>query len=156
MKCPFCGAPETRVLATRVVEDGRAVRRRRVCDICNARFTTFERIENFIPLVVKRDGRREPFDRRKVIEGIRIACRKRPVGIDLIEGFVDRLFSRIQEEFRREVDSTWIGEQVMGFLKEVDQVAYIRFASVYKTFEEPEDFKRELEEVLKEQGGTRG
>lgn len=149
MKCPFCGAPDTRVQSTRIVEDGRAVRRRRVCDVCNKRFTTFERIEVFTPMVVKKDGRRETFDRAKVLEGIKTACRKRPVGIDTIEGFVDRLFYDLQENMRKEVSSTWIGQQVMDFLKEVDKVAYIRFASVYKTFQELEDFKKELESVEK-------
>lgn len=151
MKCPFCGEPDTKVLATRLVEDGRALRRRRECGKCHKRFTTFERIEEFTPEVIKKDGRREPFSREKVIDGVKRACEKRPVSIGSIENFVDTLFSRIQEEFKREVESIWIGEQVMEYLKSVDKVAYIRFASVYKTFQEPEDFQKELSTVMSEQ-----
>ncbi len=151
MKCPFCGEPDTKVLATRLVEDGRALRRRRECGNCHRRFTTFERIEEFVPVVIKRDGRREAFSRDKVINGLKRACEKRPVSLDKIEDFVDTLFGRIQEEFKREVASIWIGEQAMKFLKDLDKVAYIRFASVYKTFQEPGDFQKELSSVMSDQ-----
>jgi len=148
MKCPFCGEPDTKVLATRLVEDGRALRRRRECENCHERFNTFERIEEFVPVVIKKDGRRESFSRKKIIDGVKRACEKRPVSVGQIEDFVDRLFGRIQEEFKREVDSMWIGEQLMDFLKGLDKVAYIRFASVYKTFQEPGDFQKELISVM--------
>ena len=151
MRCPFCGELDTKVLATRVVEDGRALRRRRECEHCHQRFTTFERIEEFVPMVIKRDGRREAFSREKVINGLERACEKRPVSMDRIEAFVDTLFARIQEEFKREVKSIWIGEQVMEFLKTLDKVAYIRFASVYKIFQEPGDFQKELSSVMSDQ-----
>jgi len=148
MKCPFCGEPDTKVLATRLVEDGRALRRRRECENCHKRFSTFERIEDFMPVVIKKDGSRESFSRQKIINGLKRACEKRPVSVDKIENFVDGMFGRIQEEFKREVDSIWIGEQVMDFLKDIDKVAYIRFASVYKTFQEPGDFQKELSSVM--------
>lgn len=155
MKCPFCGEPDTKVLATRLVEDGRALRRRRECENCHKRFSTFERVEEFVPVVIKKDGRRENFSRQKVIDGLTRACEKRPVSFEKIEDFVDRMFGRIQEEFKREVDSIWIGEQVMEFLKTLDKVAYIRFASVYKTFQEPGDFQKELSSVMSDTNDAR-
>lgn len=148
MKCPYCKNAETRVVDSRTTKNGISIRRRRVCDICNKRFTTYEHIEEFIPLVVKKDGRREKFSRTKVIEGIKKACEKRPVKIDDIEEFVDKLEAKIQEEMVKEVESKWIGEEVMKFLQSKDEVAYVRFASVYRSFKDVNEFMKELRNIL--------
>jgi len=144
MRCPFCGADEDRVVDTRSSQEGRAVRRRRECEACGKRFTTYESIELFPRQVVKRDGRREPYDRQKLLFGIVTACTKRPVNIDTIEAIVDRIEQRLEESGRVEVESRWLGEQVMGELQEVDEVAYVRFASVYRQFKDVTEFMNEL------------
>ena len=144
MRCPFCGADEDRVVDTRSSQEGRAVRRRRECEACGKRFTTYESVELFPRQVVKRDGRREPYDRQKLLLGIVTACTKRPVNIDTIEAAVDRIEQRLEESGRVEVESSWLGEQVMNELQEVDEVAYVRFASVYRQFKDVTEFMDEL------------
>jgi transcriptional repressor NrdR len=144
VRCPFCGADEDRVVDTRSSQEGRAVRRRRECEACGKRFTTYESVELFPRQVVKRDGRREPYDRQKLLLGIVTACTKRPVNIDTIEAAVDRIEQRLEVSGRVEVDSSWLGEQVMNELQEVDEVAYVRFASVYRQFKDVTEFMDEL------------
>jgi transcriptional repressor NrdR len=144
VRCPFCGADEDRVVDTRSSQEGRAVRRRRECEACGKRFTTYESVELFPRQVVKRDGRREPYDRQKLLLGIVTACTKRPVNIDTIEAAVDRIEQRLEEYGRVEVESSWLGEQVMAELQEVDEVAYVRFASVYRQFKDVTEFMEEL------------
>lgn len=144
MRCPFCGADEDRVVDTRSSQEGRAVRRRRECEACGKRFTTYESVELFPRQVVKRDGRREPYDRQKLLLGIVTACTKRPVNIDTIEAAVDRIEQRLEESGRVEVESSWLGEQVMSELHDVDEVAYVRFASVYRQFKDVTEFMDEL------------
>jgi transcriptional repressor NrdR len=144
VRCPFCGADEDRVVDTRSSQEGRAVRRRRECEACGKRFTTYESIELFPRQVVKRDGRREPYDRQKLLFGIVTACTKRPVNIDTIEAVVDRIEQRLEESGRVEVESRWLGERVMEELQDVDEVAYVRFASVYRQFKDVTEFMNEL------------
>ncbi|HET9333505.1 MAG TPA: transcriptional regulator NrdR [Gemmatimonadota bacterium] len=144
MRCPFCGADEDRVVDTRSSQEGRAVRRRRECESCGKRFTTYESVELFPRQVVKRDGRREPYDRQKLLLGIVTACTKRPVNIDTIEAIVERIEQRLEESGRVEVESRWLGEQVMQELQEADEVAYVRFASVYRQFKDVTEFMNEL------------
>lgn len=144
MRCPFCGADEDRVVDTRSSQEGRAVRRRRECEACGKRFTTYESVELFPRQVVKRDGRREPYDRQKLLIGIVTACTKRPVNIDTIEAIVERIEQRLEESGRVEVESRWLGEQVMEELQEADEVAYVRFASVYRQFKDVTEFMKEL------------
>ncbi len=149
MKCPFCAFPDSKVIDSRPEKDGSAIRRRRECETCGKRFTTHERIEEILPLVQKKDGRREPFDRLKVIAGIKKACEKRPVSVEAIEKMVDRLEGRLQESGEREIPSTTIGTWVMKELHDVDEVAYVRFASVYRSFKDINEFMVELQELLK-------
>ncbi|MBW1668095.1 MAG: transcriptional repressor NrdR [Deltaproteobacteria bacterium] len=161
MKCPYCSMIENKVIDSRLSKDGRTIRRRRECTACGRRFTTYEKLEEILPLVVKKDGRREPFSREKIIEGIKKACQKRPVSITRIEEFVDSLELYFQELGKKEVESKEIGEKVINSLKEWDEVAYVRFASVYRQFKDISEFMAELEEILRsrkegeEQGGSR-
>ena len=136
---------------SRVSKDGAAIRRRRECLACGFRFTTYERVEMQLPMVVKRDGRREPFSREKVIEGIRKACQKRPISMDQIEAFVSELERELMESGEREIPSTEIGERVMAKLQEWDQVAYVRFASVYRQFKDVKEFIAQVQELLASQ-----
>lgn len=149
MKCPFCGTFENRVVDSRLTNGGNVTRRRRVCEKCGRRFTTYERIEELLPAVIKRDGRRESFDRQKIVHGIRAACNKRPVSLDQIDAIADAIERSVQESDLREVSFQAIGEQVMHALEQIDQVAYVRFASVYQQFDDPEDFARELAKLVK-------
>lgn len=149
MKCPYCGDNDNRVVDSRESKDGIAIRRRRECNICKKRFTTYEKVEEVLPMVIKRDGRREPFDRRKILSGLTLACRKRPVSMDDINDFVDQLETYFQELGRREVPADDIGEQVMNRLKEWDDVAYVRFASVYLKFQDVTDFMNTVTHLLK-------
>jgi transcriptional repressor NrdR len=130
-------------------KDGRTIRRRRECLGCSRRFTTYEKLEEVLPMVIKKDGRREPFSREKIISGIRKACQKRPVSITRIEEFVDQLELFFQELGKKEIDSEDIGERVITNLKEWDEVAYVRFASVYRQFRDINEFMNELEGILK-------
>ncbi len=147
MQCPFCGMDQDKVVDTRSRNNGRVIRRRRLCEHCGRRFITVEEIENKTLAVVKSDNRREPFDRHKLLEGIQIACNKRPVSIDQIEKLVERVESEIESEFVREVESRQIGELVIRHLRELDEVAYVRFASVYRNFKDKEEFLRELNQL---------
>ena len=148
MKCPFCGYPDTRVVDSRLNKEGNAIRRRRECSRCERRCTTFERVEEALPLVIKKDGRRQPFDRLKVIAGIQRACEKRPVSIATIEKIVDQIERQLQESGEREVESSRIGQAVMEALHALDQVAYVRFASVYRQFKDLNEFMSELKDML--------
>lgn len=149
MKCPYCGKIKNKVIDSRLSKDGKVVRRRRSCLECGKRFTTYEKLEEVLPMVVKKDGRREPFSREKIISGIHKACQKRAVSISSIEEFVDSLESYFQDLGKKEVESSDIGERVIGRLKEWDEVAYVRFASVYRQFKDINEFMAELEDILK-------
>lgn len=155
MKCPYCSHPETRVVDSRVSGDRATIRRRRECELCQRRFTTYEQREEFRPLVVKKDGRREEFKRQKVLEGLMRACAKRPIPLSDLEEFVDRLLGRIQDQMMHEVESRWIGEQVVAFLRERDPVAYVRFASVYRQFTDITAFEAEIRSLVKRHTGGR-
>ncbi|MBE6734258.1 MAG: transcriptional repressor NrdR [Ruminococcaceae bacterium] len=151
MKCPFCGFEESKVIDSRPADDGERIRRRRECLGCAKRFTTHEVIETVPIVVVKRDKSREVFNRSKLMSGLLRACEKRPISIEQIEGMVDTIEAQLQSGYDREVTSQHIGELVMELLKEVDKVAYIRFASVYKNFEDTETFLEELSRLRKNQ-----
>ena len=148
MKCPFCSYIEDRVIDSRLIQEGTLTRRRRECLSCLRRFTTYERIEERLPLVVKKDGRREAFDRSKVLAGIMKACEKRPVPLEEMERLVSNLEARLLDEPAREVDSRVIGEMVMAEIKGLDEVAYVRFASVYRDFRDISEFMAELKDLL--------
>jgi len=154
MKCPFCSDLENKVIDSRLGKDGLSIRRRRECLVCGRRFTTYERVEEIQPLVVKKDGRREPFDREKVREGMLKATQKRPVPIDDIDDFIDSLERYFQENNQKEMPSTEIGERVIAALRKMDEVAYVRFASVYRQFKDLDDFVNELKEMLSTRGAT--
>jgi transcriptional repressor NrdR len=147
MRCPFCSSEDTQVKDSRPAEDGAAIRRRRSCPQCNSRFTTFERVQLRDLTVLKTDGQREPFDREKLARSIRVALRKRPVDQDKLERIVNGIQRKLETEAEAEVTSRQIGEIVMETLKEVDQVAYVRFASVYRNFGEARDFREFLGEM---------
>jgi transcriptional repressor NrdR len=147
MKCPFCGYHDDKVLESRTAREGEAIRRRRECLSCARRFTTFEEIEELRVMVVKRDGRREPFDRDKVLRGMIVACEKRPVPMDTLESAADEIERAVYESGGREIETETIGEIVVEALRKVDQVAYVRFASVYRQFEDVGQF-REIVDVL--------
>ncbi|MEN9498685.1 MAG: transcriptional repressor NrdR [Pseudomonadota bacterium] len=147
MKCPFCGFEDTQVKDSRPAEDSAAIRRRRACPECGARFTTFERVQLREITVIKSDGRRVPFEREKLARSIRVALRKRPVDEDRIEKLVNSIQRRLETEGESEIPSHKIGEIVMETLKELDQVAYVRFASVYRNFGEAKDFQAFLGEL---------
>ena len=149
MKCPFCGHPEDKVIDSRAAEKGDVIRRRRECESCTRRFTTYERVEDVLPTVVKKDGRREPFDRQKLVRGLRIACNKRPVSIERIEQAADAIEREAQESERREITASELGDRVMNHLRELDEVAYVRFASVYRSFRDIDQFLTELGKLVK-------
>ena len=153
MICPFCGHGEDKVIDSREASDGAAIRRRRECLKCKRRTTTYERIEESPLLVVKRDGRREPFDRKKVLGGVIKACEKRPVPLEQIENLVNELEREITREFDREVPAVEIGERLMRRLHELDEVAYVRFASVYRSFKDINQFMKELRDLLNKKQG---
>ncbi|MCS6787641.1 MAG: transcriptional regulator NrdR, partial [Thiobacillaceae bacterium] len=147
MKCPFCGHPDTQVAETRLSEDGATVRRRRRCPSCDRRFTTYETADVRAPAVVKRDGERQEFSLQKLREGFRRALHKRPVPTQQVEAAIERVYQRLLSLGEREVPSRLIGDLVMAELKRLDTVAYIRFASVYKSFQDVEDFRDAIREV---------
>ena len=149
MKCPFCGHLEDKVIDSRAAEKGDVIRRRRECESCTRRFTTYERVEDVLPTVVKKDGRREPFDRQKLVRGLRIACNKRPVSIERIELAADAIEREAQESERREITASELGDRVMNHLRELDEVAYVRFASVYRSFRDIDQFLTELGKLVK-------
>ena len=147
MKCPFCSHSETQVVETRIAEDGDFIRRRRQCGACEKRFTTYERADVSYPVVVKKDGRRIDFDQGKIVGSMKLALRKRPVSTEQIDGAVERIQEKLLTSGLREVSSTRIGELVMRELKKLDKVAYVRFASVYRSFEDIDEFKTLVDEV---------
>ncbi|HXN32325.1 MAG TPA: transcriptional regulator NrdR [Polyangiaceae bacterium] len=149
MRCPFCSHPESKVIDSRVSTAGDVIRRRRECDGCGRRFTSRERVEDVLPVVVKEAGVREPFDREKVLRGIRLACNKRPVAMDGIARFIDELERELIESEAKEVQSKEIGERVMHKLRELDEVAYVRFASVYRRFRDIDEFRSELDKMAR-------
>lgn len=149
MKCPFCGNDEDKVIDSRPADEGLAIRRRRECLSCNARFTTYEKIENLPLVVIKKDGTRQPFDRDKIISGIMKACEKRPVSTEQVESIVNSIESQTQNSLKREISSNELGELVMIKLKEIDEVAYVRFASVYRQFKDVNSFFDELTDIIK-------
>ena len=149
MKCPYCSKINNKVIDSRLSKDGRTIRRRRECIDCSRRFTTYERLEEILPMVVKKDGRRETFSREKIINGIKKACQKRPVSITKIEEFVDSLEVYFQELGKKEIESKEVGEKVIKHLKDWDEVAYVRFSSVYRQFKDINEFVAELEDILK-------
>jgi transcriptional repressor NrdR len=153
MQCPTCGAVDTRVVDSRLGKEGDAIRRRRHCERCGHRFTTYERIELTLPMVVKKDGRRQPFDRARIVSGLTRACEKRPVSTDTIETLASQIERKMMERGESEVTSREIGEAVMAALHELDAVAYVRFASVYREFRDVHEFMRELEELIATRSG---
>jgi len=148
MKCPFCEYPDTKVIDSRHTEEGHAIRRRRECDNCGKRFTTYEKIEEMILMVIKKDGSREAFDRNKIMTGIVKACEKRPVPMAAIEKVVDDIERGLNNMMEKEVESSFIGELIMDQLKDLDPVAYVRFASVYRQFTDVNTFVAEVEKLL--------
>ena len=153
MKCPYCAVIDNKVIDSRLSKDGRTIRRRRECLECSRRFTTYEKLEDVLPMVVKKDGRREPFNRDKIIAGIRLSCQKRPISMTQIEEFVDSLEGYFQELGKKEIQSAEVGEKVINELKAWDEVAYVRFASVYRRFKDISHFMSELEEILQDKKG---
>ncbi|MEW6455428.1 MAG: transcriptional regulator NrdR [Acidobacteriota bacterium] len=150
MKCPHCGEIEDKVIDSRIAKDGTTIRRRRECIKCGRRFTTYEKIEELPFMVIKKDGRREPFNRQKLLLGIRKACEKRPISVKIIEGIANEIEVMMQEKQEREISTSEIGKFVMEKLKKLDKVAYVRFASVYREFKDVDQFMDELSQLLKE------
>ncbi len=148
MKCPFCGNLEDKVIDSRTSREGSAIRRRRECLKCGKRFTSYERVEDIIPMVVKKDGRREPFDRDKVLTGLKKACEKRPIGMETLENIADSIEKKLIGLGVKEIQSSWIGEEVMSALKELDKVAYVRFASVYRSFKDINELMNEVKTLF--------
>ncbi|MBU1207374.1 MAG: transcriptional regulator NrdR [Proteobacteria bacterium] len=148
MRCPFCQHIDDRVIDSRLSKEGDMIRRRRECANCQRRFTTYERVEETLPLVIKKDGRREAFDRGKILAGLHKACEKRPISVEVLEKLVDRVEQRLEEAGEREIPSREIGEQIMGELQNLDEVAYVRFASVYRSFKDVNEFMNEVKELL--------
>ncbi len=148
MKCPFCGEIDNKVIDSRLSKDGNVIRRRRECIMCSRRFTTYEHIEEIPVMIIKKDGRREVFSREKVRSGIQKACQKRDISINVIEDFLDELDRDLRESGEKEVPSQKIGEKIMTKLHETDDVAYVRFASVYREFKDVNDFVSELKSLL--------
>ena len=144
MKCPFCDELEDKVVDSRMAKEGEVIRRRRECLGCKRRYTTYERVDEILPVVVKKDGRRESFDRTKILAGLKKACEKRPISTATIEAVTDRIEKRIQEMGEAEIESRIVGEELMKELHQLDQVAYFRFASVYREFKDIDQFMDEL------------
>jgi transcriptional repressor NrdR len=156
MKCPFCGTLDNKVIDSRLSQGGEVTRRRRECEGCQRRYTTYERVEQVLPLVVKKDGRREPFDRMKILGGLHRASVKRPVSAESLERLVDDLERELVETGEKEVSSTAVGERVMDALRDLDHVAYVRFASVYRQFKDTNEFLSELSQLLSPERAERG
>ncbi len=149
MKCPFCGNDNHKVVDSRTSGEGRSIRRRRECEKCTRRFTTYEYIEETSLMLVKKDGRREPFDRKKLLAGVKKACEKRPISTEAMEKLVDEVEMELQKKYEKEVKSKDVGELVMSKLQDIDEVAYVRFASVYRQFKDVSHFMKELKHLLK-------
>jgi transcriptional repressor NrdR len=150
MRCPYCSSIDNKVVDSRMGKEGDSIRRRRECLQCEGRFTTYERVEEILPSVIKKDGRREPFDRLKILNGLKKACEKRPISMDVLEKTVDEIEKALQEKGFKEIPSTVIGEEVMDRLHKLDEVAYVRFASVYRSFKDINEFMHELKDILSE------
>jgi transcriptional repressor NrdR len=150
MKCPFCDELEDKVVDSRMAKEGEVIRRRRECLGCKRRYTTYERVEEVMPVVVKKDGRREPFDRGKIVFGLKKACEKRPISTATIEAVTDRIEKHIQEMGEAEIESRIVGEEVMKELSQLDQVAYVRFASVYREFKDIDQFMDEIKALAQQ------
>ncbi len=148
MKCPYCGHLDNRVVDSRLNKDFTITRRRRLCEACERRFTTYERLEVTMPMLIKKDGRREAWDRLKAVAGMKKACEKRPVAMNQLEDFVDGLERELQEMGEREIEITVVGERLMEGLRQLDDVAYVRFASVYRQFKDLNEFMAELKGML--------
>ena len=155
MKCPGCSGMENKVIDSRLNKDGDVIRRRRECLSCSDRFTTYEKLEHSLPLLIKKDGRREEFNREKIISGVRKACQKRPVSTKDIEDLVDRVEQHLQESGEKEISAVKVGEKVIQEIYNLDDVAYVRFASVYRSFKDVNEFMVELKEVLKSKDSTK-
>ncbi len=155
MKCPFCTDFDNKVVDSRLSGESDVIRRRRECLGCGRRFTTYERVEDILPMVIKKDDRREPFDRNKVLSGIQTACQKRPVPVAVMEEIVERIEKAVQEKGDKEIKSSTIGETVMLELHDLDEVAYVRFASVYRSFKDINEFMDELKDMLEEEESRR-
>lgn len=148
MRCPYCGELENKVIDSRMAKEGNTVRRRRQCLACDTRFTTYERVERLPLVLIKKDNRREPFDREKILMGMQRACEKRDISIHTLERFIDELERELQELGEREISASIVGERVMRKLHELDDVAYVRFASVYREFKDINDFMSELKDLF--------
>lgn len=148
MRCPFCGKEDSKVIDSRSADDGKRIRRRRECVRCNERFTTYETVENIPIIVVKKNRSRERFDRTKLLSGLLKSCEKRPVSIEALESVVDMIESKLQNSLKKEVDSTLIGNFAMDALKDIDEIAYVRFASVYRQFKDVNTFMKELQKMI--------
>ncbi len=151
MKCPYCGEVENKVIDSRLSKDGNVIRRRRECIICSRRFTTYEHIEEIPIMIIKKDGRREVFSREKVRSGMKKACEKRNISMNIIEEFIDELERDLRETGEKEIPAAEVGEKIMSRLHELDDVAYVRFASVYREFKDVNDFVDELKSLLSKQ-----
>ena len=149
MKCPFCATLESKVIDSRASAAGDVIRRRRECEKCERRFTSYERVEDVFPPVVKKDGAREPYDRAKLVFGMRKACNKRPVSVEKIEEVADTIERELVESDKREISARDLGEKVMAHLRTLDEVAYVRFASVYRSFRDIEEFRSELDKMAR-------
>ena len=149
MRCPFCSFLETKVTDSRATDEGSTIRRRRECQQCGKRFTTYEMVEELPLMVIKKGGRREQFDRNKLVNGVLRACEKRPVPVDVIEDLISKVEREMRNTFDKEVTTERLGETVMHYLKDIDQVAYVRFASVYRQFADIDNFMHELEVLMK-------
>jgi transcriptional repressor NrdR len=154
MRCPFCSASEDKVVDTRPSDNDQIIRRRRECVGCSRRFTTYERIEEVLPLIIKKDGRREPYDRAKLRAGLKKACQKRPVPIETLEKTLDQIERSLQEMGDKEVPSTKIGDAVLAKLREIDEVAYVRFASVYLSFKDAAELMNEVQRLMRSKNET--
>lgn len=152
MKCPFCSSNENKVTDSRETSEGVAIRRRRECIECGKRFTTYEHVEKIPLMVVKKDGRREPFNHQKILTGLMKACEKRPISVESLENLVGEIEGKLQKKFEQEIESHYIGELVMEKLSHLDDVAYVRFASVYRQFKDINHFMRELRDVFNKRG----
>ncbi len=148
MKCPFCGKIEDKVIDSRMSKDGEAIRRRRECIECGGRFTSYERVEDPLPMVIKKDGTREFYDRQKILTGLKKACEKRPISIAALEDVISKIEKKLIGLGVKEIPSSWIGEEIMSALKEIDKVAYVRFASVYRQFKDINDLIHEVKTLF--------
>lgn len=148
MKCPFCGEDDTRVIDSRPADENMSIRRRRQCDKCQKRFTTYEKVEAIPLVVIKKDQTREPYDRTKIEKGVFRSCHKRPISVPQMNHLVDQVEAKVFSKEEREIPSSYIGELVMRYLEELDAVAYVRFASIYREFKDVDTFMEELEKIL--------